>query len=89
MSDIETAGYNCFLYVVEVGSRGYIDKQNENRLKSFLRNISKKVRWSKVKHVLSKLAILGSYSIYSSKEEHLWYKPAVLKPNVEMNMFAK
>ena len=32
VSDIETAGYNCFLYVVEVGSRGYIDKQNENSL---------------------------------------------------------
>ena len=87
MSDIETARYNCFLYVVEVGSRGNIDKQNENRLKSFLRNISKKVGWSKVKHVLTKLVILGIYSIY--KEEHLWYKPAVLKPNVEMNMFAK
>ena len=29
--DIETSGYKCFLYVVEVGSQGYIDKQNEKK----------------------------------------------------------
>ena len=70
--------------VVEVGCRGYNDKPNENRLKTFFRNISKKVRWPEVKNVISKLAILGSFSIFSTKEEHLWYKPSVLKPYVEM-----
>ena len=78
-----------FFYAVEVGIRGYIDKANENKFKSFLKNISKKVGLPKVKNVISKLVILGSFSIYSSKEEQLWYEPAVLKPNVEMPMLAK
>ena len=49
----------------------------------------KQKKWPKVKNAISKLAIIGSFIIYSSKEENFWYKSAVLKLNVYMDMLAK
>ena len=89
VSDIDSEGYECCFYAIEEGNHGCIDKSNENRFKSFFRVISQILSWPKVKSVISMLAILGSFSIYSSKKENLWNNPALLTPKVEMDTLTR
>ena len=88
ISDIENSGHEVFFFAIEIGCRGYIDKENEGRIKTISRSISNKFKWSYIKLLLSKLAILGSFCIFNSRHEPNWCTPAVLKPNAEIsNLF--
>ena len=75
VSDIESSGYTVDYYPVEIGSRGYISKDNEARLKSLFRKVSKDIKYNLVKQNLCKIALLGSFVIYHSKYEDSWLNP--------------
>ena len=80
VNDIENRNYKVFYYAIEIGSRGHINKENTNRIKTFLKSISNKYKWVPIRNNLSKLALLGSFAIYHSKNDPIWCKPLTLKP---------
>ena len=72
VSDIESNNYNVVFLPVEVGSRGFIDKENMQRLKKFVSMCSKPVSAKCFRDKLASLAIISSFVIYSAKEEPVW-----------------
>ncbi len=75
ISDIEDAGYDMDYFPFELGSRGYISKENELRLKQLLRKTSK-AKYNQVKQTLCKIVLISSYIIFHSKYEDSWVNPA-------------
>ena len=75
ISDIEDNGYQVEYYPLEIGSRGYLDKDNAKRLKSFLRDASSDLRFNHVKSSLLKIVLIASYIVYHSKYEECWQNP--------------
>ena len=73
--DIEDAGYNVEYFPFELGSRGFISKDNEARLKQLLRKTSN-AKYNQVKQTLCKIVIISSYVIFHSKYEDSWMNPA-------------
>ena len=52
------------MYTIEIGSRGFIDKWNEGKLKSFFRKATRSPpKWSEIKKTLSVISLLGSFII--------------------------
>ena len=73
MNDIKVANptYNCFLICLEIGSRGFLSKDNKAQINRILSIV--KVRKSKPVYIeCSKLALLGSYAIYNARFEPNW-----------------
>jgi hypothetical protein len=73
--DIEDNGFKVDYYPVELGSRGFISKDNEARLKSFFRKNAKDTKYSNIKPVLCKTILVGSFVIYHSKYEEAGINP--------------
>ena len=73
ISDIEANDYTVVVMPIEIGSRGFISKDNAHRLKKpspcvGTMNVSSKTFRDK----LASLAITSSFVIYSAKEEPVW-----------------
>ena len=48
--DLENLDYKVNMYTIEIGSRGFIDKCNEDKLKSFFRKATEsQPKWSELK----------------------------------------
>ena len=77
-TDLETKGYKVNYFAVEIGSRGFVNKDNQSRLKSFFRKTSKGVKWSETKTKLATTSLLGSYVIYSSNCDASWNDPPLI-----------
>ena len=75
ISDIEQNDYCVNYYPIEIGSRGLISKDNEARLKSFLKNSVKQCKFTEAKHTLCKIVLISSFVIYHSKYEDSWINP--------------
>ena len=71
-TDPEEIGYDVTLICLEIGSRGFVSRGNEARLKKLLSGIARTVKFQKVRHSLSKLATISSFVIYSAKNEPSW-----------------
>ena len=72
VEDIRSAGYTVDFWTLEIGSRGYISKNNMLNLKNITKLLKCEQSASKLSVSLSKLAILGSYSVYNSRNEPTW-----------------
>ena len=80
LSDIESSGYTVSLYTIEIGSRGFIDKSNEGKIKSLFRKVSNSpTKWPALKQCLSCISLLGSFVIYASKSDKDWIEPPLIK----------
>ena len=77
-TDLEIKGYKVNYSAVEIGSRGFVNKDNQSRLKSFFRTTSKEVKWSETKTKLSTTSLLGLYVIYSCKGDVIWNDPPLI-----------
>ena len=75
IADIESKGFKTFYYPIEIGSRGYISKENSTRLKSLFHEL-KICNIKSVSKSLSSLALIGSFVIFHSKFEALWINPS-------------
>ena len=72
--------YKTYLFSMEVSVRGQISGDNRKRLKAFTYRVSsdpKPVFKSMVK-ILSKTALLASFSIFSARAEPSWIDPPFL-----------
>ena len=72
--------YKTYLFSVEISVRGQVSGDNRKRLKAFTYRVSsdpKPVFKSMVK-ILSKTALLSSFSIFSARAEPSWIDPPFL-----------
>ena len=77
--DIEEQGFKCFDMPLEIGVRGFIDRRNKGLL-SHLCNIMKIRKVSEVTRKCSKLALLGSFTIWNARHSSDWTSGGFLKP---------
>lgn len=76
--DLQTAGYRTELIRVEIGSRGLITKDNQNRIKSIFKFTGNRAPKSIFKD-LCKSALLCSYALWNSRHEPQWTDCPYLK----------
>ena len=76
--------YHVEFYCFEVSVRGQVSKANRARLKSFLYNSTGMNRNATVKLInsVSKAALLGSFSIFSARNESTWNVSVDLSVNI-------
>ena len=76
---IQGNGFKCHNIPLEVGTRGFINGKNKN----ILTQLCHSLRITKVSSVVkncSKLALLGSFTIWNARYSSDWSGGAVLKP---------
>ena len=72
-------GYDVSLCAIEVGSRGYINCDNDKTLKDIHKSMHIKSQYRAFKSQLSKLAIISSFVLFHAKSEPHWEVPPMLK----------
>ena len=75
-TDIST--YKAIITAFEVGSRGYLTKENEQRLKKICSFCVKGTRPKYFLESISKLAITSSYIIYTTRKQPTWSTPGFM-----------
>ena len=79
-ADIESNGYKCVLIPFEIGSRGYVTRDNKaNIIHVFVKNNIKSNALKCVKQ-LSKISLLCSFSIFHAYTQPSWRSPPFLSP---------
>ena len=77
-TDIKDQGYSCNLFCLEIGSRGYVSKENKLRVKSLLKRVKQGKNVKMLLKNVSKLSLMSSYSLFIAKDEPNWMKPRIL-----------
>ena len=79
VQDIKEKGFQCFHTTLEVGVRGHITPRNKSTL-TWLCSLAKDKKVSKFVSTTSKLALLGSYSVWAARRSPDWSPGNLLKP---------
>ena len=74
MNDLSSSGFAVGLFCFEVSVRGQITASNRGRLKSFLFRATGQSRsfLGSLCTNVSKAALLGSFSIFTARNEGMW-----------------
>ena len=78
-ADIQEAGYSCTNLPLEVGSRGYITSRNKESF-TYICHLFKIKKFHHIMKNCSKLALLGSYTIFNARSAPDWSGSGYLKP---------
>ena len=72
--------YKTYLFSVEISVRGQVSGDNKKRLKAFTYRVSSdpKLVFKSMVKILSKTALLSSFSIFSARAEPSWISPPFL-----------
>ena len=76
IQDLQNVGFKVSYYAFEIGSRGFISKDNASRLKSIFHQFSTSKNVAEVKRNIMKISLLCSFIIYHSKFDEHWVRPA-------------
>jgi len=79
VNDLKSNDISVDLCIFEIGSRGLITKQNQSKLKFLLKSTGCKISSKTVLTNISKLSLLGSYSIFNSRKDPNWNVNCYLK----------
>ncbi len=63
VSNIHDNGFKVKYCPFEIGSRGYITKDNMNRIKTFIREVAKDIKANQIKLKLCKIKIVSSFIV--------------------------
>ena len=80
LNDLSANGCRVGYASFEVGSRGWISKDNIERLKDINSFTTASNNWRNFVAEIGKLALLASYYIYISRASTQWVQPELLKP---------
>ena len=78
ITDIEQM--KCKVTCFEIGSRGYLSPENQQRLKELHAFCKPSIKLKLFKENISALSIYSSYAIFISRKEPQWIQPPFLKP---------
>ncbi len=84
IANIESKDFKVNNYALEIGSRGYISPENQNRLKHFIKGLHISNKYSHIKDNICKVAFLASFIIYHSKFEPQWICPSFISFNLQL-----
>ena len=76
--DLDDGGHEVIFNAVEIGQRGFIDTNNQARLKETLRICNCTRKPKEVIHAISKISLLSSFIIFNSRREQSWSDPKLL-----------
>ena len=76
--DLEDKGYVVKFYAVEIGSRGFVSKDNFKRLKSIFHELKSKISIPDIRSQICKNVLTSSFVIYYSKYDLNWTDPALM-----------
>ena len=79
VANIQGNGWTCSHTTLEIGSRGLITQRNRSSL-IMLCNLARETKKSKVIQTCSKLALLGSYSLWVARHSKDWTPGPLLQP---------
>ena len=79
VEDIKENGFQCNHTTLEIGARGLINQRNKSTI-TWLCSLAKERKIKKVISTCSKLALLGSYSIWVARRSQDWTAGSLLKP---------
>ena len=84
LSDIRDRSFNTNLITIEVGSRGYVDSSNFNKLKCIIKSLNPKVKFldktvKRLRNDISKCSVLSSFAVFYSKYNAIWREPPMLR----------
>ena len=72
VQDLNETDYDTIYEAIEVGQRGFIDKENKTQIKQILAKCGCNKRPKELVSDLSKAALLGSFIIFYSRHEQAW-----------------
>ena len=75
IADIEDTGYKVKYYPIEIGSRGYISKDNISRFRSLSKDTNVHLHHRTTKDCLCKISLVCSYIIFHAKYDASWINP--------------
>ena len=78
--DIKRNGWFCDVDTIEIGSRGLITRRNKSTIQHMLTISENSTPRKEILKTLSKLAVLGSYKIFISRNEETWMSPEYIVP---------
>ena len=79
VQDIIDRGFKCLNLPLEIGERGFISNKNRGVL-AHLCHILKIRKLRNIQKTCSKLALMGTYSIYCARNTKEWNTSRLLKP---------
>ena len=80
-NDLEDRGFKCYLFPLEIGSRGHVTSKNKLTIANTLHiNKFKGVYFSKIMKDCAKISLLCSYSIFHDYTQPTWTDPPFLEP---------
>ena len=79
VDDIKGEGWTCSHTTLEISSRGIITQRNRSSL-IWLCNLAREHKKSKVIATCSKLALLGSYSLWVARHSKDWTPGPLIQP---------
>ena len=88
VEDIKEKGFKCSHTTLEIGSRGLITQRNKSTL-IWLCNLVKERKISNVISNCSKLALLGSYSLWVARHSKDWIPGLSYNPNYNTMLYLR
>ena len=79
VEDIREQGLQCHHTTLEIGARGLINPRNRGNI-AWLCSLAREGKVKRVTSTLSRLALLGSYSIWVARRSQDWTSGSLLKP---------
>ena len=79
VEDIKGQGWTCSHTTLEIGSRGLVTQRNKSTL-IWLCNLAREQKKSHVISTCSKLALLGSYSLWVARHSKDWTPGPLIQP---------
>ena len=79
VNELKEKGFNAKLFCIEIGSRGYISKENVKCLKCMFHHFKSNLGVQSIRTSLCKTAIVGSFIVYYSKYDPNWTDPSFVR----------
>ena len=76
----EISNYKTQIVAFEIGARGYISRENRNRLKKIHKYCKKEIKLKDFEENIARLSINASYYIYLCRDQTEWATPSLLSP---------
>jgi hypothetical protein len=86
MEELSNQGWDCSLYLIEVGARGHIVKSVKDRLRSLFRAWLPAVHRSGIGQMIkdvSRISLVCSFAIFQARNYPVWFSPNLVTRHID------
>jgi hypothetical protein len=83
---LSNQGWDCGLYLIEAGARGYIVKSVKDRLRSLFRvrvSASHRLGIGQIKKDVSRISLVCLFAIFQARTNPVWFSPYLVKQHID------